>query len=180
MLNFSLSSIKFRVYQLLLDFKIEIMNQLLRYIAVLIVTTATAQNSSTDLELEVKNTINTFFEGFHKGDTALMKSVMMDKILMQTAFRNKEGKDVLVTDEPSKLINAIAERTDDQKWEEKLLDYQISVDGNMANAWTHYEFWFNGEFSHCGVNSFQLFKDNGTWKIIYLIDTRRRQGCNQD
>lgn len=180
MLNFSLSSIKFRVYQLLLNFKIEIMNQLLRYIAVLIVTTATAQNSSTDLELEVKNTINTFFEGFHKGDTALMKSVMMDKILMQTAFRNKEGKDVLVTDEPSKLINAIAERTDDQKWEEKLLDYQISVDGNMANAWTPYEFWFNGEFSHCGVNSFQLFKDNGTWKIIYLIDTRRRQGCNQD
>ena len=30
-------------------------------------------------------------------------------------------------------------------------------------------------FSHCGVNSFQLFNDNGQWKIIYLIDTRRKK-----
>lgn len=156
------------------------MNQLLCYVAVLIVATTTAQNSTSNIELEVKNTIDTFFEGFHKGDTALIKSVMMDKVLMQTAYRNKEGKDILVTDEPTKLIDAIAKRSDDQKWEEKLLDYKITIDGNMANAWTPYEFWFNGEFSHCGVNSFQLFNDNGTWKIIYLIDTRRRQGCNQD
>lgn len=156
------------------------MNQLLRYLAVLIVATTTAQNSTSNIELEVKNAIDTFFEGFHKGDTALIKSVMMDKVLMQTAYRNKEGKDILVTDEPTKLIDAIANRSDDQKWEEKLLDYKITIDGNMANAWTPYEFWFNDEFSHCGVNSFQLFNDNGTWKIIYLIDTRRRQGCNQD
>lgn len=156
------------------------MNQLLRYIAVLIVATATGQNSTSNVEIEVKSTIDTFFDGFHKGDTTLMKSVMMDKILLQTAFRNKEGKDILVTDEVTKLINAIANRPADQKWEEKLLDYQISVDGNMANAWTPYEFWFNGEFSHCGVNSFQLFNENGSWKIIYLIDTRRRQGCNQE
>jgi len=47
----------------------------------------------------------------------------------------------------------------------------------MANVWMPYEFWFNGNFSHCGVNFFKLFNDNGTWKIIYLIDTRREKGC---
>ena len=88
-----------------------------------------------------------------------------------------EGKDVLVTDEPGKLITAVANRPSDQKWEEKILGYSVQVDGNMAHVWTPYEFWFNGDFSHCGVNSFQLFHDNGTWKIIYLIDTRRRQDC---
>ena len=35
---------------------------------------------------------------------------MMDKVFMQTAYRNKEGKDILVNDEPGKLINAIADR----------------------------------------------------------------------
>jgi hypothetical protein len=55
--------------------------------------------------------------------------------------------------------------------------YNIQIDGAMANAWTSYEFWVNGSFSHCGVNSFQLFKDEGAWKIIYLIDTRRKEGC---
>lgn len=152
------------------------MARVIFYLAVLLTSTVFSQN---DEKLKVKATVDTFFEGFHKGDTTLMKSVMMDKIIMQTAYKNKEGKDVLVNDEPRKLVNAIANRPSDQKWDERLLDYNIQVDGNMANAWTPYEFWFNGEFSHCGVNSFQLFKEGEQWKIIYLIDTRRKSGCNQ-
>ncbi|WP_191860863.1 nuclear transport factor 2 family protein [Hanstruepera ponticola] len=150
------------------------MQRFIFYLTVLLSTTIFGQESA---EQQAEQTIKTFFEGFHKGDTTLMKSVMMDKVLMQTVFKTKEGKDVLVTDEPGKLISAVANRTEDQKWEEKILEYKVQVDGNMANVWTPYEFWFNGEFSHCGVNSFQLFHDNGTWKIIYLIDTRRRTGC---
>ena len=150
------------------------MTRAIVFLIVLISTTITAQEN---VEADVKATIDTFFEGFHKGDTLLMKSVMMDNFPTQTAYKNKEGKDILVTENSSKLIEAIAKRPENQKWDERLLDYQIKVDGNMANAWTPYEFWFNDEFSHCGVNSFQLFNDNGTWKIIYLIDTRQRKGC---
>ena len=150
------------------------MLRIILLLAILISTKATAQNNSKDL---VRASIDIFFEGFHKGDTIMMKSVMMDNFLTQTAYKNKEGKDILVNEDSSKLINAIANRPSDQKWDERLLDYNIQVDGNMANAWTPYEFWYNGEFSHCGVNSFQLFNDNGTWKIIYLIDTRRKKGC---
>jgi hypothetical protein len=47
----------------------------------------------------------------------------------------------------------------------------------MANAWVGYEFWLNGNFSHCGINSFQMVNFDGDWKIIYLIDTRGRDGC---
>lgn len=154
------------------------MTRLLRFIAFMIVATATGQQSTP--ETEVKKTIDTFFEAFHKGDTTLLKTVLADKLVLQTTYTNKEGKNQLVDEEVSKLITAIGTRPADQKWEEKLLDYQIKVDGTMANAWTPYEFWFNGQFSHCGVNSFQLYNDNGVWKIIYLIDTRRRQDCNQD
>lgn len=152
------------------------MARIIFYLALLITSTLFGQ---IDEKAQVKKTVDTFFEGFHKGDTALMKSVMAYKVLMQTAYRNKEGKDILVNDEPDKLINAIADRPDDQKWDERLLDYSIQVDGNMANAWTPYEFWFNGEFSHCGVNSFQLFKNGDQWEIIYLIDTRRRSTCDR-
>ncbi|NER13897.1 nuclear transport factor 2 family protein [Leptobacterium flavescens] len=144
--------------------------------ALLFSLTMSAQQSEKD---EVKATVERFFEGFHKGDTTIIKETISDKIIMQTAFRNREGKDVLNSDDANKFLNAIATRPDDQKWDERLLSFNIQVDGNMANAWTPYEFWFNGRFSHCGVNSFQLFKDNGSWKIIYLIDTRRRQGCKE-
>ena len=152
------------------------MARIIFYLALLISTTLFGQ---TDEEVQVKAAVDTFFEGFHKGDTILMKSVMTDKLLMQTAYRNKEGKDVLVTDDAKKFVLAIANRPDDQKWDERLLDYSIQVDGNMANAWTPYEFWLNDAFSHCGVNSFQLFKEGEQWKIIYLIDTRRRSTCGK-
>jgi len=151
------------------------MTRLLFLVAILFVSSINAQNDET---ANVKAAINTFFEGFHKGDTLMMKSVMMGTFTTQTAFKNKEGKDVLRTDDSSKLIAAIANRPATDKWDERLKNYIIKVDGNMANAWTPYEFWHNGNFSHCGVNSFQLFHDNGQWKIIYLIDTRQRSGCN--
>lgn len=106
-----------------------------------------------------------------------MRSVIGTKIVLQTTSVNKAGKSELITESISKLLGAIANRKSDQKWDERLLDFNIQVDGNMASAWIPYEFWFNGEFSHCGVNSFQLFKSNEGWKIIYLIDTRRREGC---
>jgi hypothetical protein len=152
------------------------MVRVILFFVMLITGNIIAQNSAED---DIKKTVETFFDGFHKGDTTLMKSVMMDKFTMQTAYKNKEGSDVLVTEESSTLINAIANRPKDQKWDERLLDFNIQVDGNMANAWTTYEFWFNDDFSHCGVNSFQLFHDNGQWKIIYLIDTRRAKGCQE-
>jgi hypothetical protein len=150
------------------------MGRIITFLVVLITTTITAQNAE---ETQVKLAIDTFFEGFHKGDTVLMKSVMYDKVTTQTTYKDKEGNGKLVTDEVSKLIQAIANRPADQKWDERLLDYNIQVDGTMAHVWTPYEFWFNDQFSHCGVNSFQLFNDAGQWKIIYLIDTRRQAGC---
>jgi len=152
------------------------MTRFIFYLCVLLTSVVFAQE---DENAKVKATIDTFFEGFHKGDTILMKSVMMDKMLLQTTYKTKEGNNVLVSEESLKLMSAIANRPNDQKWDERLLTYNIQVDGIMAHVWTPYEFWFNDEFSHCGVNSFQLFNDNGHWKIIYLIDTRRQNRCNQ-
>ena len=135
-------------------------------------------NAQDELEDEVEDVIKTFFEGFHKGDTLLMKQTMADELILQTASKNKEGKDILKTDDVKDFIKAIGSgRPVTDKWEEHISSYTVKVDGNMANAWTEYEFWRDGKFSHCGVNSFQLFHDNGAWKIIYLIDTRRKASC---
>ena len=138
-----------------------------------------AQSSISEEELKVKQAVDTFFEGFHKGDTLIMKSVLADKVVMQSTFTTKKGDNVLHDSDMNAFVKAISKRPADQKWDERLLAYKIQVDGTMANVWTPYEFWLNDTFSHCGVNSFQLFNDNGQWKIIYLIDTRRREGCRE-
>jgi len=55
---------------------------------------------------------------------------------------------------------------------------KILIDSQLASVWTDYKFYIGDKFSHCGVNSFQLVKLNDGWKIVYIIDTRRKEGCN--
>ena len=135
---------------------------------------ANAQNTEIDI---VKSKIIEFFDAFHKQDTIALKLMVTENITLQSISTNQEGKTVLKEDDFDKFAKSIASIPKDRKFEEKLLDFSIQVDGNMANAWTPYEFWYQGQFSHCGVNSFQLMKTDGEWKILYLVDTRRRQGC---
>jgi len=131
--------------------------------------------AQSDDEVKIKNAIDTFFEGMHASDTLKIKEVTGDHVILQTI-----GMSGLKIDDFGKFLKNIASiNLETTKIEEKILSFSIKVDGNMANAWTPYEFYVNSKFSHCGVNSFQLFKDGENWKIIYIIDTRRKENCNQ-
>ncbi|MDB9755553.1 nuclear transport factor 2 family protein [Winogradskyella sp.] len=134
-----------------------------------------AQKSETEA---VKNIIVEFFDAFHKQDSTALKSMVIDKIILQSISTNNSGEVTLKEDNFYQFIKNIASIPKDRKFEEKLLGFNIQVDGNMANAWTPYEFWYQEQFSHCGVNSFQLMKVKGEWKIIYLVDTRRKKCKN--
>ncbi|MEC3966572.1 nuclear transport factor 2 family protein [Flagellimonas halotolerans] len=133
--------------------------------------------SNGGAENRVKQVIETFFDGFHKQDSTIIKSTVADEIVLQTTGRSHEGKTLFKTEEFSKFLKSIAGIPETTKFEEKLTSFSIQVDRTMANAWVGYEFWLNGKFSHCGINSFQLINFDGEWKIIYLIDTRGKEGC---
>ncbi|WGH74837.1 nuclear transport factor 2 family protein [Tenacibaculum tangerinum] len=139
---------------------------------------STVVNAQENLERKaIKNTIETFFDGLHKGDSTLVASTLNSSITIQTTFTNKEGAKILVTENKAKLLTSIATKKPEHTYLEKLLSWDIKVDGNLASVWTPYEFYLNGKFSHCGANSFQLFNNNGKWEIIYLVDMRRKNNC---
>ncbi|MGJ8667141.1 MAG: nuclear transport factor 2 family protein [Patiriisocius sp.] len=137
---------------------------------------AQSQFAQQDAELIV----DAFFEGFHEGDTLKMRQVMSKNIVMQTAFKNKNGEHIVDTTNVIDFLSSIANRPEEQQWDERLLDYRVQIDGNLAHVWTPYQFYFNGNFSHCGANAFTLTKTNEGWKIQHLIDSRRREGCLND
>ena len=128
----------------------------------------------------VKEVVEEFFQAFHAQDSLGMKQYMAENVVLQTTGRNKEGKTQFRTTPIGKLYESIVRIPDSISFQEKLTSWNIQVDRTMANAWVGYEFWLNDTFSHCGINSFQLVNFDGTWKIIYLIDTRGRAGCQED
>jgi len=150
------------------------MRVIILIMSLLISGSINAQNSD---ELDVKNTVIQFFDAFHKQDSVALKNVVSKKVILQTIGKDKEGATSLQDENFNDFLKSIVSIPKDKKFEEKLLDFKIRIDGDMANAWTPYEFYFDDKFSHCGVNSFQMARLEGSWKIIYLIDTRRREGC---
>lgn len=150
------------------------MKRLLLFGILLISVNTAAQDSE---KYAVQKTIEAFFEGFHQQDSTTIKETVAKEVLLQTIAKDSLGKDYVRTEDFSKFIKSIVGIPETTKFQETIKSYSIQVDGPMANAWTAYEFHVNDKFSHCGVNSFQLVKQEDGWKIIYLIDTRRKEGC---
>ena len=59
-------------------------------------------------------------------------------------------------------------------WDERLGEVSVLVDDGLATAWMAYRFYAGDAFSHCGVNAMQLVQDAEGWRILNLVDTRRR------
>jgi ketosteroid isomerase-like protein len=130
-------------------------------------------------EKAVEIAIKDFFEAFHAQDSTLLREKVTADIRMQTIGKSSTGTDSVITVAFESFVNSIVRIPDTLAFEERLLSISAKVDGSMAQAWTPYEFWIDGKLSHCGVNSFQLFKENNSWKILHIIDTRRREGCRE-
>lgn len=143
------------------------MRKIILGMLVLFGMTTQAQN------LEVQQTIETFFKGFHSRDSIAIQKVCSDKMGLQSIAENAKGSQ-FSTDTASKFYKSIASIPATMQFEERLLSHTIHIDGTMAIDWTPYEFYVNGKKSHSGVNVFTLYKDNGQWKIVAIIDTRRK------
>ncbi|MCY7422961.1 MAG: hypothetical protein LH478_14610 [Chitinophagaceae bacterium] len=107
----------------------------------------------------------------------MIAAAFADSAVLQTLSRDKTSGKITVRNESVnefvKSISTLAVNAAD----ERIRFNTVKIDADLASVWTPYQFYFNGKFSHCGVNSFQLVRLNGQWKIQYLIDTRRKDNC---
>ena len=147
-----------------------------QFLIVLTLTALTFSARAQTPEDSVKAVINNMFLGMKNSDAELIRSSFADSIVFQSIARNKEGLTVIRNESATDFIASISKLAPGAA-DERISFETIRIDGPLAIAWTPYKFYYNGQFSHCGVNSFQLVRFNGVWKIQYLIDTRRKTGC---
>lgn len=127
-------------------------------------------------EAAIKYTIVRLFEGMRKSDSVMIRSAFASQGILQTVAKNKEGK-IFIETEPLDSFIVFVNQPHKELYDERVTFDMIKIDDELAMAWTPYKFYIGDKFSHCGVDSFQLIKVNGEWKIQYLIDTRRRRNC---
>ncbi|MFY7742699.1 MAG: nuclear transport factor 2 family protein [Flavobacterium sp.] len=143
------------------------MKKVLVFVIILINQVFFAQDS------EIQLTIGNFFNAFHQRDSVALKKVCSENLVLHSISESEKGPKFSIQ-KASDFFKSIAAIPLSMKFEEKILSFKVQVDGSMAHVWTPYEFYVNDKLSHSGVNSFQLFKENDGWKVVYILDTRRK------
>lgn len=143
----------------------------MRKILIMIVLFSSAYSQAQNQEIQ--KVVETFFEAFHAKDTLKLKALCDETMILQSISENAKGTK-LSNEKPATFFKSIASIPAEVNFQEKIMSYSVQVDGSMAHAWTPYEFYLNGKLSHKGVNAFTLFKKDNLWKIVHLIDTRRK------
>ena len=145
-------------------------------ITLIVLVAALVHVQAQSAEDSVKQAVGQLFTAMKNADAAGIRSAFADSALLQTIARTKEGS-LAVKNEPIATFAASIGKLPKGAADERIRYESIKIDGPLASVWTPYEFYYNGQFSHCGVNSFQLVRTGNGWKIQYIIDTRRKEGC---
>jgi hypothetical protein len=127
-------------------------------------------------EQKVTERVQQLFTAMFNGDSIGAKSCFTEKAIMQTIGFDKSGNSIVQTGSLDAFTSFVGKQSKGAA-DERIKFDGIKIDGDMAMVWTPYEFYYQQKFSHCGVNSFMLFRNNGEWKINYIIDTRRKENC---
>lgn len=125
-------------------------------------------------EREALAVVHALFGAMRTRDSAAVRALFHPSARLVTVGE-REGEPFIRMTGVDGFIRAIG--SGDEVWDERLYDTEIRVDGNLAAIWTGYSFYADGEFSHCGVDAFQLARTADGWKITQIADTRRREGC---
>ncbi len=121
---------------------------------------------------DIKATITLFFDGMREMDSAKVASTLHPSIRFNSCFISSDSLPKMTTENVQEFLVAVG-TPHDGIWDEQITSWDIKTDLHFAQVWAEYNFIYNKKFSHCGVDAFQLVKENGKWLIIQLTDTRR-------
>lgn len=126
-------------------------------------------------EDSVKTVVNKLFTAMKTANGRLLQSCFAEKAILQTIVQKNDS--VQVQTDTVKDFADFVSKTQQNDADERITFDIVKTDGPLAVVWAPYNFFWKGKFSHCGIDAFQLVRINGEWKIQYLIDTRRKEGC---
>ncbi len=123
----------------------------------------------------ILETVQKFFDSIEFRDKQLLESILVPNSLNISARELDDGEaqfNVMSYDEVVSALTRPGRNAKERSWDETVL-----IQGNIAVVWTPYDFHVDGVFSHCGIDSFQLIKQDGQWLISNSSWTLETENC---
>ncbi len=119
--------------------------------------------------------VQQFFDGMATGDATLVGEVVVPEgQFFSIRYENAESFTTRTSTNQEFLDRLAAGGTD---LLERMWDPTVMIHGRLATVWTPYDFHRDGDFSHCGVDSFNLVRTEEGWKIANGAYTVEPSDC---
>lgn len=148
-----------------------------RYFLVLALIAASAAVRAQTARDSVRAAVNLLFTAMKNADSAQLASAFDDSAVLQTIVVDSTGAVKARSYPVAQFASAIG-RLPKGAADEQVTFETLKIDGPLAVVWAPYRFYYNGTLLHCGVDSFQLIRVKGIWKILYIVDTRKKGNCD--
>ena len=128
---------------------------------------AMSQQKTSD-EDQIKDIILKTFSAMKSVDSVALKSCFTSNAMLHISQVKPEGNVVREVPATKFIQNVMTRKPGDM--DERVLSWgPILIDQEIATAWVPYEFYFNGKFTHKGVDVFIFVKSGNEFKIKTLL-----------
>ena len=123
--------------------------------------------AQADEEKAVMQVVHDLFDGMREKDADRIRGVFAEGARLGRVGR-EGGVSYTTAEQFAMMVGGMEASLDERIW-----DWEVRIEGNVAQVWTKYDVLIGGDFSHCGIDAFQLFDLDGAWRIVHLADTQR-------
>ena len=114
-------------------------------------------------------------EGWREANSVKAKATWAPQFRLFTLRKEGNGKR-LDQDTPERLSKSMA-ALKPGSWDIRLGKTVVLQDATgIATVWAPYTFYMSGKKSHCGIETFTLYRLNQGWKIVQFADTHLWNG----
>ena len=143
-------------------------------LAMLPLAKAHGQTAVTPEERAVLAVVDTLLEAMSRRDVALSRRMLVPGASLH-AIRDGNELGPARSQSDSAYLGSLA--SDTSALRERIWNPTTVITGTLAQLWAPYDFHVNRQFSHCGVDSFNLLKTASGWQVASVAYTVKRQGC---
>lgn len=137
-----------------------------------------SQSAVVSEEEAVISAVKQLFDGMRAGDSSMIRAVLHPSARLQTTFTDEEGNAGLRKGNLNQFLIQVG-TPHEKVFDEKIWNYRVRIEDNLASVWTDYSFFLGEELLHCGVNAFHLFHSDEGWKILQITDSRKKSQCRE-
>ena len=142
--------------------------------ALIVALALPAMASAQSDEQAILAAVQGFFDSMESKDAVAARKVTLPEGVF-VSVREEDGTKSIGSFSNKEFVDRLPAGTEqvlERMWEPKVMIHQ-----DIAVVWTRYDFHRDGEFSHCGIDAFQLVRTNDGWKIAGGTYTVERTGC---